>query len=356
MIQCFISRCFRGYRNSWYWGSECWGNERIEMLELVFAKKWTDISMQALETILRTTSITRMKDEHISILIRIINRIPSTFALPSDIVRMLWDVHLSPLVPTLEPALLDLYLVAVEHSDSLGAPYPIPNISYLVKKYNTLHHADILWSSAFGNQRHELLFALLQTLDSTTLNMVFSNILVTTPWQDDGEHLFFLHHILWTVNLRSAVSGMDMLPTINPLHAATGITVTTNQVFQCAKLLSHESPERSWKCLWHLCNKCSFGMDGGYRVEFLPLDVIEAVKTSMQRIGDEQYELHNHIPFECAVNLLYQISRDRRVELNLGHNLLHKINPSTPDRHISIHTDYVGNHLYFHYQNLRVKK
>ena len=190
MIKCLGSWCFRRYRNSWYWGSVCWGNERIEMFELVFTNGcWTDISMEALETILRTIPITRMKDDHISMLIRILNRIPSTFVLSSDIARELWDVQMSPLVPTLEPALLDLYLVAVQHTDLFGASYTIPNISFLVKQYNTLHHADILWSSAFGNQRHELLFALLKTLDSTTLNIAFSDIIDTTSWQDDGEHL-----------------------------------------------------------------------------------------------------------------------------------------------------------------------
>jgi len=357
MLQCIGLCVFRRYHNSWFWGNNFWGNGRIAMLDAVFSElAWTDISMQALETVLRNISIPCLNDEYIRMLMRLLNCIHAPFQLSSDIVRMLWDVQFRALIPTLRTEHLDFYLAAVERSDPHGIPFSMPTISFLVKKYNTLSHADIVWSSAFGNQRHELLFASLQTLDSMTLNLAFSSIIDTTCWQEDGEHLDFLHHVLFTVHSGFTVHGMNIMTNhvsniVNPMHVATGITITTNQVFQCAKSLSPESPERSWRCLWYLCHKCSFGMDGRGGVEIVPLHVMEDVKTSMQRIGDERYEQYNHIPFECAVHLMYQICRDRRVELNLAPNLLKNANSHSA---IDAACPFFGKYLYIYKTNVGV--
>ena len=51
-------------------------------------------------------------------------------------------------------------------------------------------------------------------------------------------------------------------------------------------------------------------------VEIVPLHVMEDVKTSMQRIGDERYEQYNHIPFECAALLPLKSLRSNKSNIH----------------------------------------
>lgn len=346
MVRCLISWCFRRYRNSWYWGSEVWGNERIEMLERVFAKECTDASMQAVETVLQNIHVAHLNDKHIHILTNILKRIRPTCVLSSHVVCDLWNVHLCP---TREPALLDLYFVAVEHSDPLGAPYPMPPIPVIMGTYHQLSCTEVLWKGAFGNQRYKLLFESLRYLDGASLNVAFANVMETTAWQEDGDHLSLLYDVVRTIQPCSAVSGMNVtkeqaIPVMSPLHAARGITVTPDQVFQCANQLSHASPENSWRCLWQLCNTCHFGVQGVACVEF---ELIAEVQHRMHRVANEHYELYNHIPFECAVNLLYHIRHDPRVELSLGDNVWRKITPPEVHTAVNYQIPFFGEQLYY---------